>query len=412
MINSFFYSNFILKIIKLFSHNNLDKQGFSENLCLNIQKFIKNIIIKTLKYMKINRKIKMTISDIKNANLDNSEIKFINNNQTVLKIFNKKFNFNPQIKIYKHLIDYKIKKNNFNNGFFFILKNWYLFNFENSLNLNKKKLNLSLISKFKKQKEPENLAFFLLLNKEFIFYRYILTKLENGNYIEKDFCLEMLSKYKKINTIIPHIILYLNGYMDRYNNSFFRLRLAIKIIRALIINKFSCIIKFVDLILPILLKCILDTSEKFDTDETYSLKIYAANIISITYNRIGFQRSNFFLKIIPIFCHIIASFENNISELYGSLLTITVLGLKSTELLLFPYLLKIVKFLKSTMSEKNNESFKLIETKQLCILIKTIILSYCIKKKINVSIIKKNKLIKKILGILTKLKKISISNSK
>nr|UXY87844.1 transcriotion associated factor [Cryptomonas curvata] len=228
MINFFFCSDIILRIIKLFSERKFDKYNFSENLYQNIQKYIRYIVQKTVKYMKINRKIKMTISDIKNANLENSEIKFIHDNQTVVKIFKKKFDIIPELKKNEHFIDYISKNFNSDNQSFFILKKWFLFDFNKNFNLDNEKLDLFFNSNFKQYVKLENLAFSFLLNKEFIFYKYIQNKLEKGNYIEKDFCLENLSKYKKINIIIPHLILYSNGCLCRCNNSLFRLRLVIK----------------------------------------------------------------------------------------------------------------------------------------------------------------------------------------
>ena len=403
MNSPFLFSNIILKIIKLCSKKNFNKFELSDILLLYIQNYIKKIIRNTAKYMILLKKKTMTVFDIKNANTDDSELKFIDPNQSIFKILKTKSRVTPILKKNKIILNNFINQENKNFEFFFVLKNWFLFDSNKKYNSFDQKTIFKKEFSFKQYSKLKDIAFFLLLNKEFNLYRYIIVKLEDGNYIEKDFCLESLSTYEKINNLIPHLIIYLNGSILRNNTPFFRIKLVVKIIRALCINKFSNIDNFVNLILPILLKFIIDRFEKFDLNEIYSLKKYTANVISIIYNRIGIQRNQFYLKIIPIFSNIIFKYKNNISKLYGSLLGIAALGYKMLELLVFPYLIKIIRYLDFEVRIKKINFNKLTEISHLYKIIKKIILSYCVKKKLEN--LNNRKIKKKMFYILKKIGK-------
>ena len=410
MNESFLFSNIVLRIIKVISKKKLNKYEFSDNLYFYIEKYIRQIIQNTIKYMTINKKMIMTVYDVKYANIENSDIKYIQTNQAVIKILKIKSNLIPILQRNNFLINYRSSMTNRPREFLFIIKNWFFFDLKKKINVYGNKLH-SLVKLNKKYSiNSENIAFSLLLSKEFNFYRYILIKIEKGNYIEKDFCLENLSRYKKINILIPHLIIYLNGFMLRINSSFYNYKLIIKVIRAMCINKSSNIICFIDYILPILLKYTIDRFENLTFEEIFSLKNYTANIIGIIYNRLGIRSNQFLNKIIPIFSHIIINCHENIPELYGSIVSIAVLGSKNIELLLFPYSLKIIQFIKLELFSKIIKSKKLIEIKYLYNIITSILLSYCIKKKIKNINKKKNKLLKEIFYMLNKIKKINLLN--
>ena len=194
MNSPFLFSNIILKIIKLCSKKNFNKFELSDILLLYIQNYIKKIIRNTAKYMILLKKKTMTVFDIKNANTDDSELKFIDPNQSIFKILKTKSRVTPILKKNKIILNNFINQENKNFEFFFVLKNWFLFDSNKKYNSFDQKTIFKKEISFKQYSKLKDIAFFLLLNKEFNLYRYIIVKLEDGNYIEKDFCLEKFSK--------------------------------------------------------------------------------------------------------------------------------------------------------------------------------------------------------------------------
>jgi transcription initiation factor TFIID subunit 6 len=250
-----------------------------------------------------------------------------------------------------------------------------------------------LLSKFFKKNFyiNNNLASFslsLLSKKQKLFYKYFIIILEKEDKNEIDFFeeeafLECLSSDKGLNSLIPYIIIYLNNFFLREKDSFLKILLSYRIIKALFLNNFLKLEPFVHQILPILLKGIVSTlSEDILLDDILSLKLFLANLINYIVNR--FEKNNinlksklsfFFLK--HFFYH-----DENVLLLYGALLGLTSLGNKIIELYVIPNL-TIILFEIEKKKKKEIEFKEILIIQNLLNFMVVLITSFLIDYNIN-----------------------------
>nr|UXY87348.1 transcriotion associated factor [Cryptomonas sp.] len=374
------FSDIISRTIKVIARKNFNDNCFSHILCQYIGKYIRKIIKNTIKYTILTKKNTITIFDIKIANKNYKETDFVHQNQIKIKFSQKKGALTPRHYRKKLMKEYPNQNPNIDCGFFFISKEWCILDFSKSKDICKYKF-FGLIKSNCKNFFFDRIILSLLPEHEFVYYKYIISKFEEGNFIEKDYCLESLSKCTKIDVLLPYLILYLNTYISENNYSFFCLKMALKITRSLLINKLSNINIYIEFILPLLVKCLIENFSELSLYDNFSLKKYAANVIRLIYLRLGNQSFNLYMKIVPVFLQKMLNSVGNIQIIYGSLIGISVLGLKNTELVLFPYLHKVLRILKFELSKKKIELYRLLEIKHLYYLIMSILVTYCVKKR-------------------------------
>ncbi|AEA38957.1 transcriotion associated factor (nucleomorph) [Cryptomonas paramecium] len=360
-ITNCFDKNIITKILFLIGKKNFIFRNCVQEIYFHIKQYIKLLVRNTFKYAEITKKTCISISDIQHANLCNGVIKFTQKTKNVIKKTKKKtaLTYSSNLKDYfintqSSSFNKKIKK-------ILIFKNWFFFKTHERLDFLK-----SNSCFFKKN-----------LYQHFIFHRFILVKMERGNYLEKKVCLQKISKYKKINNIVLYFVLYLNKYMSDNEISIFHINQVVSVIKALVINRYFDISVYFNFLFPVLIKYKIEIFSRLKKKEFFLAKHLFADIIGIIYNRLKTRNNVAYLKISLIFFHMLFSDYKCIREIYGPILYTTVIGSNFLELLLLPYLFGIIKNLKITLLQFKNSS--LLETKKLYHMIMVIVLSYCVK---------------------------------
>jgi hypothetical protein len=342
-----YFQKTIKTMLYLFSKRKFSFVELSNNIFFSLEYYLQLIFKNTLKYMIRGKRTIVTVEDLRSSVSEIKEINLI----IFKKIFYKKpikhLNFLTK-KIRKIKILAKNKNYKFKNNQLYLIQNW--FNISKNKNFKKKKkIQNVVLSKFFFKNSDNNsnlksLSLSLLTNKQKLFYRYFIIILEKEDKDEIDFFeeeafLECLSSDKGLHSLIPYIIIYLNNFILREKDSFLKILLAYKIIKALFLNTFLKLEPFLHQILPILLKGIISTlAEDILLDDILSLKLFLANLLNYIVNRFEKNNINLKSKLSFFFLKHFLYYDENMLLLYGALLGLTSLGNKIIELYVIPNL--------------------------------------------------------------------------
>nr|UXY86889.1 transcriotion associated factor [Cryptomonas paramecium] len=356
-----FSKSIITKILFLIGKKNFFFRNCAEEIYFHVKQYIKIIIRNTFRYAEMTKKTCISILDVQHANLCNDAIRFTQKAKNVIKKTRKKTKLTYLSNPKNYFINTRLDSFNKKIKKILIFKNWFFFR-------------TSKRSDFLK---PNNHLPKKNLNEHFIFCKFILAKMEKGNYLEKKICLQKISKYKKINNIVLYFFLYLNKYMSNNKISILHLKQVVGVTKALVINRHFDISVYFNFLFPVLIKYKVEIFNKLKKKEFFLAKHLFVDIVSIIYNRLKTRNNVTYLRINLVFFHMLFRDYTRVREIYGPILYTTIIGSNLMELLLLPYLSGIIKNLKIMLLRSKNNS--LLEIKKLHHMILAIVLSYCIK---------------------------------
>jgi hypothetical protein len=236
---------------------------------------------------------------------------------------------------------------------------------------NSSKLNLS------------SLSFSLLTSKQQFFYQYLIAVFKRGSKKEQEACLESLAEDRGLFPIVPYLIIFMNNFLLTETIFSSKLELSIKLIRALFLNDSFKLEPFIHEILPILVKFVIGDFFPNSSYKMVSLRLYSANIIGFILHRFGQRYVSLYSRLTFYFSKRFFDSREEIFAIHGALIGLNVLGNKTLELFVLPFLPIILERIENEIRKKKSDFETIATIKNLINFIIKIFTSYLLNKNLD-----------------------------